>query len=213
MGACGPRARGVYPCKNRPRGYNASAQHALHRGTSQTVAEELTGQGRSRLGRPGGQAPSPGRAVATALVRVSAQTVELIRRGGVSAGNVVEVARIAAITAAKHTASLIPLHPAVQPTWADVEFQVHEQGVLIRASVGASDGSVVETQALMAAFAAALTVYDMCRPVDSSISIGAIRASDWPGHKLDSPPTRLRRASQRRAFKKRQQDRSRKGKP
>jgi cyclic pyranopterin phosphate synthase len=125
--------------------------------------------------RPRGEAAGPRRATATALVRVSAQTVEMIRRGGIAAGNVIEVARIAAIAAAKQAAMIVPLHRGVRVDAVDVEFRPHKEGILIWTAVEANDRCGVETEALAAASVAALTVCDMCRPIQPDAAIGEVR--------------------------------------
>ena len=86
-------------------------------------------------------------------------------------GNPLEIARIAGIAAAKRTSELIPLCHPLMLTHADVEVSVEKQGVRIVASAATAGQTGVEMEALTAAAAAALTVYDMTKALDKSIEI------------------------------------------
>jgi cyclic pyranopterin phosphate synthase len=86
-------------------------------------------------------------------------------------GNPLEIARIAGIAAAKRTSELIPLCHPLRLTHADVEVSVEKQGVRIVASAATTGQTGVEMEALTAAAAAALTVYDMTKALDKSIEI------------------------------------------
>jgi len=144
------------------------------------VAEELTGHGPARMLRPRDEAVGRRRAVATALVRMSRQTLELIRHGGIAAGNVVEVARVAGIQAAKQTPGILPLCSSTRIDAVALEFQPHADGVLIRATVEATDRRGVQTEAMAAASIAALSLFDMCRLVDPDIRITDMRIETAP---------------------------------
>jgi cyclic pyranopterin phosphate synthase len=99
----------------------------------------------------------------------------LLRTQALPKGDVLTVAQIAGIQAAKAASTLIPLcHPLVL-TGIEVGFTVEPDGIVIRATVGTTGKTGVEMEALTAVSAAALTIYDMCKAVDKGMSIGGIR--------------------------------------
>jgi cyclic pyranopterin phosphate synthase len=111
------------------------------------------------------------RAVATAFVRMQPETLAMIVEGRTPKGDVVAVARIAGITAAKKTSDLIPLCHPLPLTHASVDFEPQEHGMRITA-VAETDGKTgVEMEALTAAGVAALTLYDMCKAVDRGMVV------------------------------------------
>src|SRR5262249_41170162 len=114
-------------------------------------------------------------AVASGVVRMQPQTLRLIRAGKIAKGEVLAVARIAGIMAAKRTADMIPMcHPLPIQVVA-VDLDVAGPGTLaIQARVKVSGQTGVEMEALSAVSAAALTVYDMCKAVDRGMVIGDI---------------------------------------
>ncbi|HLI06254.1 MAG TPA: cyclic pyranopterin monophosphate synthase MoaC [Ktedonobacteraceae bacterium] len=112
-------------------------------------------------------------AVAKARVRMASQTVRLIETNQVSKGNVLEVAKIAAIMAAKQTPQIIPLCHPLPMTHIDVQFALNtEQGLVeIEARTRTHYKTGVDVEALTAATVAALTIYDMCKGVDTTITL------------------------------------------
>jgi cyclic pyranopterin monophosphate synthase len=112
-------------------------------------------------------------AVARSLVRMAPKILQAILDKTVAKGDVLGVARLAGIGAAKRTDELIPLsHPLALHHLAVDFFPVAEKGVLeIRATVRAFERTGVEMEAMVAASVAALTVYDMCKGADKGISI------------------------------------------
>lgn len=114
-------------------------------------------------------------AIATGLVRMSAEAVKAIRTGSVSKGNVIEAARLAGIMATKRTPDLIPLCHPIAISGVEVEVVPVKAGVEIRATVKTVDRTGVEMEALTAVSAAALTVYDMLKSTDRSMVIEAVR--------------------------------------
>ena len=112
-------------------------------------------------------------AVAKVRVRMSPQTVHLIATNQVAKGSVLEVAKIAAILAAKQTPQLIPLCHPLPMTHVDVQFQVDEtEGVIdIETRTRTHYKTGVDVEALTAATVAALTIYDMCKGVDTTITL------------------------------------------
>jgi cyclic pyranopterin phosphate synthase len=115
-------------------------------------------------------------AVAGAKVYLKPETLAAILGGGITKGDVLGVARLAGIVAAKKTPDLIPLsHPLAIHHAAIEFFPDAELGVIrIEATVRAFERTGVEMEAMTAAAVAALTVYDMCKGSDKSISIGEI---------------------------------------
>jgi cyclic pyranopterin phosphate synthase len=122
---------------------------------------------------------------ATARARVVMQpaTAALIRSGDAKKGDVLGVARIAGIMAAKRTSDLIPLcHPLpISAVW--IELTAADDAVEIAATVRTTGQTGVEMEALTAASVAALTVYDMCKSVDRGMRIEALRLTHKAGGK------------------------------
>jgi cyclic pyranopterin phosphate synthase len=122
-------------------------------------------------------------AIASARVTMAAATAQAIAAGSIGKGDVVGVARLAGIQAAKRTAEWIPLCHPLRLTAVAVDITVGTTTVDIRATVTAVDRTGVEMEALTAASAAALTVYDMCKAIDRGIVIGPIQLEDKRGGK------------------------------
>jgi cyclic pyranopterin phosphate synthase len=124
---------------------------------------------------------------ATARVRVvmAAATLAMIQQGSAKKGDVLGVARLAGIMAAKRTADLIPLcHPLpISAVKVDLETDAAANAVEIIATVRTTGRTGVEMEALTAASVAALTVYDMCKAVDRSMRIDGLRVTHKDGGK------------------------------
>ena len=119
---------------------------------------------------------------ASGLVRMQPATLNLIRDKGHAKGDVLEVARLAGIMAAKRTGELIPLCHPLPITSATVDFAFEGDSVLrIEATVRVFGRTGVEMEALTAASVAALTVYDMCKAVDRVMTIERIRLEEKSG--------------------------------
>jgi cyclic pyranopterin monophosphate synthase len=116
-------------------------------------------------------------ATASGRVVMLPETLALIRSGGVKKGDVLQVARLAGIMAAKRTADLIPLCHPLPITSVKVALDLDEaaSAVTISATVKITGRTGVEMEALTAVSAAALTIYDMCKAVDRGMVIGAIQ--------------------------------------
>ena len=114
-------------------------------------------------------------AEAEGRVRMNPETVELIRTGGAPKGDVLAVAQVAGILAAKRTHELIPMCHPLRLTAVDIAFTLEEEAVHIRSKVKCKGETGVEMEALTAASAAALTIYDMCKAVQRDMEIGPIR--------------------------------------
>ena len=147
----------------------------------------LDSEGRARMVDVGGKEVTQRRAVARARVTMQEETAQALADGTVAKGDVLAVARVAGIQAAKRTAELIPLcHPlmlsSVQvdltpgPSWGDIE-----------ATAETVDRTGVEMEAVTACSVAALTVYDMCKARDRAMQVEALglveksggRSGDW----------------------------------
>jgi cyclic pyranopterin monophosphate synthase len=111
--------------------------------------------------------------IAKARVRLASHTIHLIETNQVSKGSVLEVAKIAGIMAAKQTSQLIPLCHPLPMTHIDLQFTVDSaQGVIhIEAQTRTTYKTGVDVEALTAATIAALTIYDMCKGVDTTITL------------------------------------------
>jgi cyclic pyranopterin phosphate synthase len=122
---------------------------------------------------------------ATALGRVviASETADLLRRGAAPKGDVLGVARIAGIMAAKRTPDLIPLCHPLAISGVTVELEVEDAAVSIAATVRTTDRTGVEMEALTAVSVAALTVYDMIKAVDKGASITDVRVERKSGGK------------------------------
>ena len=123
----------------------------------------------------GGKAIIRRTATAAGSVRMSSETVGLLREKALPKGDALNTARIAGVMAAKKTPELIPLCHGLNLTSVDVEFEVGQDRVGITATARASDRTGVEMEALTAVSAAALTIYDMCKAVDKGMMIGDVR--------------------------------------
>jgi cyclic pyranopterin phosphate synthase len=133
------------------------------------------------------KAPTHRIAVAEAELRMQRATWTMIRSGKAAKGNVLEVARIAGIGAAKQTATLIPLCHPLRLTKVDIEFDFPSAAAIrIRARVEAIDRTGVEMEALTAAAVCALTVYDMVKAIDRGMEIATIRLLQKSGGKSGS---------------------------
>jgi cyclic pyranopterin phosphate synthase len=123
-------------------------------------------------------------AVATGYVKMRPATLELIRKGNLQKGDVLAVAKTAGIMAAKETHRLIPLCHPLQLTHVAVEFSLPENSrphnlgetsIGITASTKGLGKTGFEMEAMIAVTISALTIYDMCKAVDKSMTIGGIR--------------------------------------
>ena len=143
--------------------------------------------GASRMVDTSGKPETLRIARASGVIRMEAATLALIRDKALAKGDVLEVARLAGIMAAKHTGDLIPLcHPlpisAATLDFVQAEYASQALGCLrIEATVRIVGRTGVEMEALTAVSVAALTVYDMCKAVDRSMTIERIRLEEKSG--------------------------------
>ncbi|MCL2418956.1 MAG: cyclic pyranopterin monophosphate synthase MoaC [Conexibacteraceae bacterium] len=143
----------------------------------------LDDEGRAAMVDVSDKQVSARRAVARAVVRVSAETARLVLAGDAPKGDVIGVARIAGIQAAKRTHELIPLCHALPLSFVGVEVAVDagtgEIELVVEARTTAQTG--VEMEALTAASVAALTVYDMVKGVERGAAIGVVELLEKSG--------------------------------
>jgi len=140
--------------------------------------------GASRMVDVGAKAETERMARASAIVRMQPATLALIRDKMLSKGDVLEVARIAGIMAAKKTFELIPLCHPLPLTSVGLEFAFIDQDrVRIEATAKVFARTGVEMEALTAVSTAALTVYDMCKAADRGMVIERIRLEEKTGGK------------------------------
>ena len=113
-------------------------------------------------------------AIAEGFIALNEDTIALIRDNKIKKGDVISVARIAGIQAAKQTATLIPLCHPLSLHHIDIEEQIGKNGITIRAEARTSGKTGVEMEALTAVSTTLLTVYDMCKAVDKKMIISNI---------------------------------------
>jgi cyclic pyranopterin phosphate synthase len=139
-------------------------------------------QGASRMVDVGDKPVSQRMARASGQVRMAEGTLRLIRDGRAAKGNVLEVARLAGIMAAKQTATLIPLCHVLPLESVQVSFSFpDDETVAIEAAVRVAARTGVEMEALTAVSVAALTIYDMCKAVDRGMVIERIQLDEKQG--------------------------------
>jgi len=135
----------------------------------------LDAQGNARMVDVAAKPPQRRRAVAEGWLRCAPATIEKLRAHALPKGDVLTIAQIAGIQAAKRTADLIPLcHPLALDV-IEVDFTVQDDRILIRAVAGITAKTGIEMEALTAVSVAALTLYDMCKAVDKAMVIEGIR--------------------------------------
>jgi cyclic pyranopterin phosphate synthase len=154
----------------------------------------LDAAGRARMVDVSSKPDTVREATARGRVVMRPETLALIQAGGLPKGDVLAVARIAGIMAAKRTPDLIPMCHPLQLTGIDVELRPDEQhpAIEIEATVRTTSKTGVEMEALTAVAVAALTVYDMCKSAERTIRIERIRLVRKSGGKSGPWPSRPR---------------------
>ncbi|MGF1597666.1 MAG: cyclic pyranopterin monophosphate synthase MoaC [Acidimicrobiales bacterium] len=130
--------------------------------------------GRARMVDVTPKEPTFRRAVARGRVYMEPETTSLVARGAVTKGDVLAVARVAAIQAAKRTSDLLPLCHSVMIGAVSVNFDIKDDYIEVESQVDTVDRTGVEMEALTACSVAALTIYDMCKSADKTMEIGEI---------------------------------------
>ncbi|MGB7208641.1 MAG: cyclic pyranopterin monophosphate synthase MoaC [Pyrinomonadaceae bacterium] len=124
-------------------------------------------------------------ATASGKVLLSAETIAILKSQANPKGDVLEIARIAGIMAAKKTSALIPLCHQLNLSKVDVTVEIKEYGIYLEATAKTTSQTGVEMEALTAVSIAALTVYDMCKAVQKDIEITEIRLETKTGGKTE----------------------------
>ena len=132
-------------------------------------------QGRVKMVDTSAKPITARRAVASARVLMSAETVAAVREHRTPKGDPLEAARLAGIIACKRTAELIPLCHPLPITYAEVRAELIDSGVYLEAEVSTQAQTGVEMEALTAVSVAALTIYDMCKAIDKGMTITDVR--------------------------------------
>jgi cyclic pyranopterin phosphate synthase len=114
-------------------------------------------------------------AVAEGLIRLQPATLEKVNQSTIAKGNVLVVARVAAIAAVKRTDELIPLCHSLPVQHVRVDFEEQPTGLRVQCEVTTTAQTGVEMEALTGVAVAALTIYDMCKAVDKAMTIDGIR--------------------------------------
>lgn len=139
--------------------------------------------GAARMVDVGGKAETQRVATATGRITMSGEAATAIRDGLVKKGDVLAVARVAGIMAAKKTSDLIPLCHPLALSKVSVDLVPDDSGVTATATVGLTGRTGVEMEALTAVSVALLTVYDMAKALDRTMEIGAVRLIEKRGGK------------------------------
>ena len=145
-------------------------------------------QGRPRMVDITSKPDTRREAEARGVVRMQAATIDLLKKGGMEKGDVLKVAQLAGIMAAKQTPGLIPLCHPILIGDVKIEFKLDEKtsAVEIAATVDSTGKTGVEMEALTAVAVTALTIYDMCKAVDRGMKIENIRLVRKSGGKSGS---------------------------
>ena len=143
----------------------------------------LDADGSARMVDVGDKAPTRRQAVATGRITMSADALTAIRDGLVKKGDVLAVARVAGIMAAKRTSDLIPLCHPLPLTKASVDFAFEETAVRVTATAATDGKTGVEMEALTATSTALLTIYDMAKAIDKAMVIDGICLLEKQGGK------------------------------
>jgi len=139
--------------------------------------------GRARMVDVTPKEPSHRRAIARGRVHVTPETASAVTQGAIKKGDVLAVARVAGIQAAKRASDLIPLCHPLMVGAVTVNFEINHDSIEVEAAVDTFDRTGVEMEALTACSVAALTIYDMCKSMDKSMVIGDIALWEKTGGK------------------------------
>ena len=139
--------------------------------------------GAARMVDVSGKSVSTRQALATGVLRTTAEVASLLRRSGLPKGDALATARIAGIMAAKRTPDLVPLCHPIAISGVTVDLTVGEAEVLIAATVRTADRTGVEMEALTAVAVAGLTLHDMVKAVDPAAVLDAVRVERKEGGK------------------------------
>ncbi|SVA76101.1 uncharacterized protein METZ01_LOCUS128955, partial [marine metagenome] len=142
-------------------------------------------RGEAQMVDVGDKAVTERLAVAEGQITMQAKTLQMITQGSHAKGDVLAVARVAGIMAAKRTAELVPLCHPLSLTRVEVTFELDEKNATVhcQATAQTRERTGVEMEALMAVQVGLLTIYDMCKAVDRAMTIRAVRLLEKSGGK------------------------------
>ncbi|WP_010241141.1 cyclic pyranopterin monophosphate synthase MoaC [Clostridium arbusti] len=145
----------------------------------------INDEGRAKMVDVGAKAETEREAIVTGSIYMKKETLEKIREGTIKKGDVLSVAQVAGIMAAKSTSSIIPMCHPIFITGCDISFKLdfEENKVGITCSTKTVGKTGVEMEALTAVSAAALTIYDMCKAIDRGMVIKDIMLMEKSGGK------------------------------
>jgi cyclic pyranopterin phosphate synthase len=143
----------------------------------------ISPSGKSRMVDVNRKASTKREAVAAGNIRIAPEAMELVRKGRIAKGNVVETARLAGIMAAKKTSELVPLCHPLPVDHIEIDVDDSEDGFEIRARVVSTGKTGVEMEALTAVAVTALTLYDMVKAADRAMVVSDIRLLKKSGGK------------------------------
>jgi cyclic pyranopterin phosphate synthase len=143
----------------------------------------LNDEGRAQMVDVSDKATTARRALARALIKLSPETLALVAAGAAPKGDVIGVARIAGIQAAKRTPDLVPLCHPIAIHGVTVDLEVHDDHVAVAATVRTADRTGVEMEALTCVAVAGLALVDMVKAVDPAATISDVRVEEKTGGK------------------------------
>lgn len=124
-------------------------------------------------------------ATAQAVLKAKSDTIDLVRSNSIPKGNVLEMARAAGIMAAKKTPELIPLCHQIPIDTVNIDYEIGEDFILIKSFVKAIWKTGVEMEALTAATTSSLVIYDMLKPIDTTLEVSDVKLVEKRGGKTD----------------------------
>ena len=145
----------------------------------------MNDEGRAKMVDVSNKSETKRIAIASGNIWMKKETIDVIREGKAKKGDVLAVAQVAGIMAAKRTSEIIPMCHNIGLDGVDIGFVIHENNIEISATVKVSGRTGVEMEALSAVTAAALTIYDMVKAVDKDMIITDIRLLEKHGGKTD----------------------------
>ena len=143
----------------------------------------LNDAGRARMVDVSDKPKTARLAKAAGKIQMNPETLNLVKSGGVSKGDVLAVAQVAGIMAAKKTSDMVPMCHPLMLTGVDIAFEYQNDGIALTATVKCNGETGVEMEALTAVSVAALTIYDMCKSLQKDMTITDIRLLEKTGGK------------------------------
>ena len=147
-------------------------------GKKQKLLSHIDDKGNAHMVDVGNKKIQKRTAVATGLIRMARSTIEAIKEDRVKKGNVLAVARIAGIQAAKSTPALIPLCHTLSLDSVQIDFEFCDEGLIASCHVSCQSRTGVEMEALTGVSLALLTIYDMCKALDKGMVLDHVRLKE-----------------------------------